>query len=64
MAEAYPRKIIPSEITVSSTGKLKNIFKYEDEQEFYDQLIEFLQMVFFKLVQMQPPIHIYIYAQY
>lgn len=47
-AEAYPRKIIPSEVILSVNGKTKNIFDYEDKLEFYDQIIEFLQTIFFK----------------
>ncbi|XP_037808235.1 actin-related protein 10 [Lucilia sericata] len=53
-AEAYPRKIIPSEVILSVNGKTKNIFDYEDKLEFYDQIIEFLQTIFFKYLLVSP----------
>ncbi|XP_075157327.1 actin-related protein 10 [Haematobia irritans] len=53
-AEAYPRKILPTEVILSSNGKTKNLFDYEDKQEFYDQMVDFLQTIFFKYLLVSP----------
>lgn len=47
-AEAYPRKIIPSEVILSSNGKTKTLLDYESNTNLYDQFVDFLQMIFFK----------------
>ncbi|XP_018784327.1 PREDICTED: actin-related protein 10 [Bactrocera latifrons] len=47
-AEAYPRKIIPSEVILSSNGKTKALLDYDSNTELYDQFVDFLQMIFFK----------------
>lgn len=47
-AEAYPRKIIPSEVILSENGKINNIFDYKDSIDFYDHVVDFLQTIFFK----------------
>lgn len=49
-AEAYPRKILPTEVILSSNGKTKYLFDYADKLEFYDQMVDFLQTIFFKYV--------------
>ncbi|XP_013108584.1 actin-related protein 10 [Stomoxys calcitrans] len=53
-AEAYPRKILPTEVILSSNGKTKNLFDYEDKLEFYDQMVDFLQTIFFKYLLVSP----------
>ncbi|XP_067636778.1 actin-related protein 10 [Eurosta solidaginis] len=47
-AEAYPRKIISSEVILSSNGRTKNVLEYKNANDLYDQLVDFLQMIFFK----------------
>ncbi|XP_004520435.1 actin-related protein 10 [Ceratitis capitata] len=47
-AEAYPRKIIPSEVILSSNGQTKALLQYETISGLYDQFVDFLQMIFFK----------------
>uniref|UniRef100_A0A1B0ALV7 Actin-related protein 10 n=1 Tax=Glossina palpalis gambiensis TaxID=67801 RepID=A0A1B0ALV7_9MUSC len=53
-AEAYPRKIIPTEYISSANGESKKLFNYETLQEFYDQMVDFLQMIFFKYLLVSP----------
>ncbi|XP_005187643.1 actin-related protein 10 [Musca domestica] len=53
-AEAYPRKIIPTEVILSSSGETKHLFDYGDKLEFYDQMVDFLQTIFFKYLLVSP----------
>ncbi|XP_054727182.1 actin-related protein 10 [Anastrepha obliqua] len=47
-AEAYPRKIIPSEVILSTNGLTKGLLEYENTDDLYDQFVDFLQVIFFK----------------
>lgn len=53
-AEAYPRHIIPSTITDIITKKVTNILQYENETKLYDQIVEFINKIFFKYILVSP----------
>ncbi|XP_033150501.1 actin-related protein 10 [Drosophila busckii] len=53
-AEAHPRKIIPTELVVTKTGETKQLFDYASTEELYDQLVDFLQIIFFKHLLVSP----------
>lgn len=53
-AEAFPRFIIPSDVYISSTGKLKRLYDYDKSNELYDQIVDFFQTVFFRHVLVSP----------
>lgn len=55
VAEPYPRSIIPTEI-VSGTSPTtsKSLFKGSTELEFYDQVVDFVQTLFFKHLLVNP----------
>ncbi|XP_032582533.1 actin-related protein 10 [Drosophila sechellia] len=53
-AEAYPRKIMPTEVVMTTTGIRKRLFDYETPEELYDQLVDFLQTIFFKHLLVSP----------
>ncbi|SPP78834.1 blast:Actin-related protein 10 [Drosophila guanche] len=52
--EAYPRKIMPTEVVLTTTGNTKRLFDYEQKDELYDQIIDFLQTIFFKHLLVSP----------
>ncbi|XP_034671008.1 actin-related protein 10 [Drosophila subobscura] len=52
--EAYPRKIMPTEVVLTTTGITKRLFDYEQKDELYDQIIDFLQTIFFKHLLVSP----------
>lgn len=47
-AEAYPRMIMPTELVLTTTGETKRLFDYVGPEQLYDQIVDFLQLVFFK----------------
>lgn len=47
-AEAYPRMIMPTELVLTTTGETKRLFDYVSTDQLYDQIVDFLQLVFFK----------------
>lgn len=47
-AEAYPRMIMPTELVLTTTGETKCLFDYVGTEQLYDQIVDFLQLVFFK----------------
>lgn len=55
VAEPHPRSIIPTEI-ISGTSPTtsKSLFKYTNELEFYDQVVDFIQTLFFKHLLVNP----------
>lgn len=55
VAEPYPRSIIPTQI-ISGTSPTtsKSLFKYNNELEFYDQIVDFIQTLFFKHLLVNP----------
>jgi actin-related protein 10 len=53
-AEPCPRFIIPTEVRNSANGKHKKLFDYKNQQELYDQMVEFVQKLFFKYVLVSP----------
>ncbi|XP_030378756.1 actin-related protein 10 [Scaptodrosophila lebanonensis] len=53
-AEAHPRKIIPTTVVLSTTSETKRLFDFADTTEFYDQIVDFLQMIFFKHLLVSP----------
>lgn len=55
MAESYPRSIIPTEI-ISGTSPTtsKSLFNYTDQLQFYDQVVDFIQTLFFKHLLVNP----------
>ncbi|EDW37641.1 GL27098 [Drosophila persimilis] len=52
--ESYPRKIMPTEVVLTTTGKTKRLFDYERKEELYDQIVDFLQTIFFKHLLVSP----------
>uniref|UniRef100_A0A8D8DHP7 Actin-related protein 10 n=1 Tax=Culex pipiens TaxID=7175 RepID=A0A8D8DHP7_CULPI len=58
--EPHPRSIIPSEVldhkakSANRTTPNRKLFDYANESELYDQLVEFLKMIFFKYVLVSP----------
>ncbi|EDV99984.1 actin-related protein 10 [Drosophila grimshawi] len=53
-AEAYPRKIIPTEVVLTTTGETKRLFDYVATEQLYDQIVDFLQTIFFKHLLVSP----------
>ncbi|KAH8387864.1 hypothetical protein KR093_009943 [Drosophila rubida] len=53
-AEAYPRMIIPTELVLTTTGETKQLFDYTQTDQLYDQLVDFLQTIFFKHLLVSP----------
>ncbi|XP_062141687.1 actin-related protein 10 [Drosophila sulfurigaster albostrigata] len=53
-AEAYPRLIIPTELVLTTTGETKQLFDYVETDQLYDQLVDFLQTIFFKHLLVSP----------
>ncbi|KAI8034725.1 actin-related protein 10 [Drosophila gunungcola] len=53
-AEAYPRKIMPTEVVMTTTGVRKRLLDYDTQEELYDQLVDFLQTIFFKHLLVSP----------
>ncbi|XP_034476396.1 actin-related protein 10 [Drosophila innubila] len=53
-AEAYPRKIIPTELVLTTTGETKRLFDYAHIDKLYDQIVDFLQIIFFKHLLVSP----------
>ncbi|KAM8719714.1 hypothetical protein ACLKA7_005870 [Drosophila subpalustris] len=53
-AEAYPRKIIATELVLTTTGVTKRLFDYVETDELYDQIVDFLQIIFFKHLLVSP----------
>lgn len=49
--ESNPRCIIPTETISSDTGKYKIVFNYKDTDELYTNLVDFIHMLFFKLIE-------------
>lgn len=58
--EPHPRSIIPSEVldhkskSAGLTTPSKKLFDFSNESELYDQLVEFLKIIFFKYVLVSP----------
>lgn len=53
-AEAFPRHIIPSTITDTMTKVTKNILQSTSDIELYDQIVEFVNKLFFKHILVSP----------
>ncbi|KAH8303346.1 hypothetical protein KR059_007867 [Drosophila kikkawai] len=53
-AEACPRKIMPTEVVLTTTGIRKRLFDYDTTEELHDQLVDFLQTIFFKHLLVSP----------
>lgn len=54
-AEAHPRFIIPSAVCGALESNVpKKLFNYANVTELYDQIVEFLQKIFFKHVLVSP----------
>lgn len=55
VAEPYPRSIVPTElISGTSPTTSKSLFSYKDSLEFYDQVVDFIQTLFFKHLSVNP----------
>lgn len=55
IAEPYPRSIIPTElISGTSPTTSKSLFSYDTELQFYDQVVDFIQTLFFKHLLVNP----------
>ncbi|XP_063978040.1 actin-related protein 10 [Diachasmimorpha longicaudata] len=52
--EATPRGIIRTEIKCQETKKIRSIFKYDNVDDLYELLVEFLHSLFFKHVRITP----------
>lgn len=46
--EFAPRTIIRSEVRCKETGKIRKLFDYENVQDLYDLLVEFIHLLYFK----------------
>lgn len=54
-AEPYPRSIIPTQIIAgTSPTTTKNLFSNKSNTEFYDQVVDFIQTLFFKHLLVSP----------
>lgn len=53
-SEPYPRYIIPSKVFDVLLSKSQKLFDFENEIDFYDQVIEFFKLIFFKYVLVSP----------
>lgn len=40
--------IMPTELVVTTTGETKRLLDYVSTEQLYDQIVDFLQLVFFK----------------
>lgn len=47
-ADSYPRFIIPTEIYNVEKKATKKLFEYKSKTELYEQMVEFIQKLFFK----------------
>lgn len=55
VADPYPRAIIPTEVmSGTSPTTVNNLFSYRSNAELYDQVVDFLQMLFFKHLLVSP----------
>lgn len=55
VAESYPRSIIPTEIIAgTSPTTTKSLFDYKNELNLYDQVVDFIQTLFFKQLLVNP----------
>lgn len=55
MAEPYPRSIIPTEIlSGTSPTTAKPLFSFKNNLELYDQVVDFIQTLFFKQLLVNP----------
>uniref|UniRef100_U5EI79 Putative actin-related protein 10 n=1 Tax=Corethrella appendiculata TaxID=1370023 RepID=U5EI79_9DIPT len=52
--ESYPRIIIPSDITNCEHQTTKKVYDYDNEDQLYDQLVEFIKTIFFKYILVSP----------
>nr|XP_022903365.1 actin-related protein 10 [Onthophagus taurus] len=52
--EFSPRAIIPTEVEYKKTGQLRKIYDYESEEDLYDLLVDFIQMLYFKYALISP----------
>uniref|UniRef100_A0A336LEV6 CSON008344 protein n=1 Tax=Culicoides sonorensis TaxID=179676 RepID=A0A336LEV6_CULSO len=52
--ENSPRFIIPTKVENSANGTSKDLFDYKDNNEFYEQVITFIQKLFFKYILVNP----------
>lgn len=52
--EASPRCIVPSEVKNSETGEVRAVLNYKDEEDLYSLLVDFLHMLYFKYVLVNP----------
>lgn len=46
--EFAPRYIIPSEVTCKTTNKNRKLFDFENAEDLYDLLVQFLSNIYFK----------------
>ncbi|KAH8298597.1 hypothetical protein KR018_003687 [Drosophila ironensis] len=53
-AEPYPRKIMPTQVVLTTTGATKPLLDYATPEQLYDQLVDFLQSIFFKNLLVSP----------
>lgn len=52
--EFAPRCITRSEVRCKETGKIRKIFDYDNAQDLYDLLVEFIHVLYFKYVLLCP----------
>ncbi|KAH8318435.1 hypothetical protein KR074_010298 [Drosophila pseudoananassae] len=53
-AEPSPRKIVRTEVVLTTTGCTKRLFDYDTTEQLYDQIVDFLQSLFFKNLLVSP----------
>lgn len=46
--EASPRCIVRSEVKCPKSGKIRQVMNFSDKDDFYDLLVDFLHLLFFK----------------
>ncbi|XP_046624515.1 actin-related protein 10 [Neodiprion virginianus] len=52
--ESVPRGIIKTEVKCPESGKIRKVFSYEDSQDLYQLLVEFIHLLFFRHVVVSP----------
>ncbi|XP_071504426.1 actin-related protein 10-like [Diadema antillarum] len=52
--ETSPRAIVPSKVKLSKTGKVTHIWEYSSTEELYDLLVEFLHVLYFRHLLVNP----------
>lgn len=54
-ADSYPRFIIPTETYDVDSKTTKKLFDYETRTQLYEQMVEFIQKLFFKYEPINAP---------